>query len=53
MQEIPEIRKLETELERCLGTRVRVKDRTGRGRLEIEYTSLDELDRILNIIRGR
>jgi ParB family transcriptional regulator, chromosome partitioning protein len=53
VQGIPEIRMLETELERCLGTRVRVKDRTGRGRLEIEYTSLDELDRILNIIRGR
>lgn len=50
---LPEIAQLEKELQRCLGTRVLVKDSGGRGRLLIDYQSLDELDRILNIIRGR
>ena len=49
----PEIKRLETELQRTLGTRVYLKDFGGSGRLEIEYSSLDELDRILIIIRGR
>lgn len=50
---IPEIKQLEIELQRALGTRVFLKDSGGSGRLEIEYSSLDELDRILCIIRGR
>ncbi len=50
---IPEIKQLETELQRVLGTRVILKDSGGSGRMEIEYSSLDELDRILSIIRGR
>ncbi len=50
---IPEIKQLETELQRILGTRVVLKDSGGSGRMEIEYSSLDELDRILSIIRGR
>jgi len=50
---LPEVELLEKELQRCLGTRVSLKDSGGRGKLEIEYQSLDELDRILHIIRGR
>ncbi|MCK5840547.1 MAG: ParB/RepB/Spo0J family partition protein [Candidatus Sabulitectum sp.] len=50
---IPEIKQLETELQRVLGARVILRDSGGSGRLVIEYSSLDELDRILSIIRGR
>lgn len=50
---IPEIRQLENELQRILGTRIIIKDAGGSGKLEIEYSSLDELDRILSILRGR
>ncbi len=50
---IPEIKQLEDELQRALGTRVFLKDLGGSGKLEIEYSSLDELDRILSILRGR
>ncbi len=50
---LPEITQLENELQRYLGTKVVLKDSGGRGKLEIDYQSLDELDRILNIIRGR
>lgn len=49
----PEIKQLEMELQRVLGTKVSLKDSGGSGKLEIEYSSLDELDRILSIIRGR
>ncbi|RKZ04378.1 hypothetical protein DRQ21_02855 [Candidatus Fermentibacteria bacterium] len=50
---IPEIKRLEKELQRILGTRVFLKDSGGRGKLEVEYSSLDELDRILSILRSR
>ena len=50
---IPEIKRLETELQRIMGTRVFLKDTGGKGKLEIVYSSLDELDRILSILRSR
>jgi ParB family chromosome partitioning protein len=46
--ETPAIRALATRLQRRLGARVRVVPKSGvSGRLEVEYTSLDELDGIL------
>jgi ParB family chromosome partitioning protein len=46
--EPPGIRALATRLQRRLGTRVRVVPKSAvSGRLEVEYTSLDELDGIL------
>jgi ParB family chromosome partitioning protein len=44
------VRDLESRLARRLGTKVEVKDREGKGELVVRYTSLDELDRILDII---
>jgi ParB family transcriptional regulator, chromosome partitioning protein len=42
------VRDLETRLRRSLGTRVKVVQRTAQaGHLQIDYTSLDELDRLL------
>lgn len=47
----PAVRQLEERLQRALGTRVRLRDRgRGRGRVEIEYHSLEELDRLLDIL---
>jgi ParB family chromosome partitioning protein len=46
-RESPAIRDLVERLQRALGARVRIAHRGGRGRLEIHYSSLDELDRIL------
>jgi ParB family chromosome partitioning protein len=48
----PEIVALEEGLQRLFGTRVRVRDAGGRGSVEIEYSSLDELDRLLSIFRS-
>jgi ParB family chromosome partitioning protein len=44
------VRDLEQRLTRHLGTRVEVRDDGGKGRIAIEYASLDELDRILDVI---
>ncbi len=42
---------LETKLEQKLGTQVRIyPNRKNQGRLEIKYYSLDDLDRILNLL---
>jgi len=44
------VRDLEKRLERKLGARCDVKDRAGKGEILIRYSSLDELDRILELI---
>ena len=43
---------LEEELRRILGTKVFVKDKKGKGKLIIEYYTLDDLDRILGVLRA-
>lgn len=46
----PQIRSLEDKLTKKLGTRVRLNDRGKKGgSIEIEYYSLDELDRLLEL----
>jgi ParB family chromosome partitioning protein len=47
------VRDLEQRLQRALGTRVRVLDEGGRGRIEISWSSLDELDRLLDVMLRR
>lgn len=45
------VRDLEERLQRSLGARVLLKDRgRGRGRIEISYSNLDELDRLLDFL---
>jgi ParB family chromosome partitioning protein len=46
----PAVRSVEERLQRALGTKVRLTDRGGRGRIEIEYFSHEELERILSAI---
>jgi ParB family chromosome partitioning protein len=45
----PQIASLEDRLIRSLGTKVRIYHRGKKGKIEIEYYSLDELDRLLDI----
>ncbi|MEP7124222.1 MAG: ParB/RepB/Spo0J family partition protein [Byssovorax sp.] len=49
-QTSPGIRDLEARLMRRLGTRVEVRDQSGKGELLISYGSLDELDRVLALV---
>jgi ParB family chromosome partitioning protein len=46
----PNVREAERRLEQVLGTRVRIKDRKGRGKVMIEYHTLDDFDRILEAL---
>lgn len=48
-----EIRAVEEELQRMLGTRVTLFHHSKRGKIIIEYYSSDDLERLLNLFRGR
>jgi ParB family chromosome partitioning protein len=48
----PDEEKLVSRLQRRFHTRVRIRDRGGSGRIEIEYHTLEELDRILEELLG-
>jgi ParB family chromosome partitioning protein len=45
------IRKMEDELVSVLGTKVEIKHAAGRGKIEISYYSLDDFDRIVDLIK--
>jgi ParB family chromosome partitioning protein len=47
-----EVRSLEDRLSRRLGARVRIRESRGRGRLSVEFASLAELDRLIELIEG-
>jgi len=48
----PQIESLRDELRRSLKTQVRIKMRGDKGRIEIDFYSLDDLERILDFFRG-
>ena len=47
----PHIRKMEEMLVSVLGTKVEIKHSGGRGKIEINYYSLDDFDRIIELIK--
>jgi ParB family transcriptional regulator, chromosome partitioning protein len=47
----PNVREAEGAMQRALGCRVRIEDRKGRGRILIEYGSLEDFDRILQALK--
>lgn len=47
----PNVRAAEDEIARSLGCRVRIKDRNGRGKIEIEYRSLEDFDRVVGSLK--
>jgi ParB family chromosome partitioning protein len=49
----PNVRQAQRELERALGVRVTIKDRKGRGKILLEYSSLEDFDRILTSLTGK
>ncbi len=50
----PNVVQIEDDLRRRLGTKVQLRSGdNGRGRIEIEYYNLDELDRLLALLRSR
>ncbi len=49
----PNVRAAQTEMERTLGMRVRIKDRNGRGKIVIEYASVDDYERVVEMLRRK
>jgi ParB family transcriptional regulator, chromosome partitioning protein len=47
----PQGKDLVEELQRKLGTKVRLEDRGGKGTLEIDFFSYEDLDRLLAFFR--
>src|ERR1019366_1206734 len=49
----PNVKEAEQELQRALGVRVTITDRNGKGKILIEYSSLEDFDRILEVMKGK
>ncbi len=49
----PNVRAAQTEMERVLGMRVRIRDRKGKGKIVIEYATLEDFDRVVEMLKGR
>jgi ParB family chromosome partitioning protein len=49
----PNVRAAQRELETILGVRVRIRDRKGKGKIVIEYASLEDYDRVVGMLRGK
>jgi ParB family chromosome partitioning protein len=48
----PNVRAAQTEMERVLGMRVRIRDRKGKGKIVIEYATLEDFDRVVDRLKG-
>jgi ParB family chromosome partitioning protein len=49
----PNVRAAAQELQRNLGLKVRISDRKGRGKIVIEYASVDDYERVVGMLRRR
>ncbi len=49
----PNVRAAQMELERTLGVRVRIRDRKGKGKIVIEYHTVDDYERVVEMLKGR
>jgi ParB family chromosome partitioning protein len=48
----PNVRAAQLELERTLGVRVRIRDKKGKGTILIEYSNVDDYERVVGMLRG-
>jgi ParB family transcriptional regulator, chromosome partitioning protein len=49
----PNVKAAQRSLEEVLGMRVRIRDRKGRGRIVIEYGTLEDFDRVVSMLKGK
>jgi len=49
----PNVRSAQMDLERMLGVRVRIRDRKGKGKIVIEYHTVDDYERVVEMLRGK
>lgn len=48
----PNVRAAQVDLERLLGVRVKIRDRKGKGKIVIEYSTVDDYERVVGMLRG-
>jgi ParB family transcriptional regulator, chromosome partitioning protein len=48
----PNVKAAQRDLERVLGMRVRIRDRNNKGRIQIEYSNLEDFDRVVGMLKG-
>jgi ParB family transcriptional regulator, chromosome partitioning protein len=49
----PNVRAAQRSLEEVLGMRVRIRDRKGKGKITIEYGTLEDFDRVVGMLKGK
>ena len=49
----PNVRAAQMDLERLLGVRVRIRDRKGKGKIVIEYSTVDDYERVVEMLRRK
>ncbi len=49
----PNVKAAQRSLETVLGVRVRIRDRKGRGKIVIEYGTLEDFDRVVRMLKGK
>jgi ParB family chromosome partitioning protein len=49
----PNVRAAQTDMERTLGMRVRIRDRNGKGKITIEYATVDDYQRVTELLRSK
>jgi ParB family chromosome partitioning protein len=49
----PNVRAAQVELERLLGMRVRIRDRKGKGKIVIEYATVDDYERVVEALKSK
>jgi ParB family chromosome partitioning protein len=49
----PNVREAEQQLQRALGLRVQIQDKHGKGKIILEYKSLEDFDRVLEMLNSK
>ncbi len=49
----PNVKAAQRSLEMVLGMRVRIRDRKGKGKITIEYGTLEDFDRVVSMLKGK
>lgn len=47
----PNVRAAQNDLQRLLGMRVRIRDRKGKGKIVIEYATVDDYERVVGMLK--
>ena len=49
----PNVKAAERSLQMALGMRVKIRDRKGKGKITIEYGTLEDFDRVIGMLKGK